>query len=200
PNGSRVRFDRTNLIPFSIDIGTTENLVVNGLGGDDTITASNGLAGLIQLTLDGGAGHDTITAGDGHDTPLGRHGAHLGTGGRASDVAFLGDGDDTFVWNPGDNSDRVDGQGGYDTLQFNGSNDNENFELSAAGSRLQLLRNVGNVTMDVIGVEQVDLNALGGSDVIIVNDLTGTGVFQVNIDLASPAGSGTGDGMRDTVI
>ena len=35
PNGSRVRFDRLNLIPFSLDIGTTENLVVNGLGGDD---------------------------------------------------------------------------------------------------------------------------------------------------------------------
>jgi len=27
------------------------------------ITAGNGLAGLIQLTLDGGAGNDTITGG-----------------------------------------------------------------------------------------------------------------------------------------
>src|SRR4029450_7405172 len=40
PNGSRVRFERSNLVPFSIDIGTSENLVVNALGGDDSITAS----------------------------------------------------------------------------------------------------------------------------------------------------------------
>ena len=66
-NGTRVRFDRTNPAPFFIDIGTTENLVVNANGGDDTFTAGNGLAALIQLTVDGGAGNDTITGGDGND-------------------------------------------------------------------------------------------------------------------------------------
>jgi Ca2+-binding RTX toxin-like protein len=40
-NGSRVRFDRVTPAPFSLDIGTTENLVVDGNGGDDTITAGN---------------------------------------------------------------------------------------------------------------------------------------------------------------
>src|SRR5262245_3455694 len=50
PNGSRVRFDRTNLIPFSINIGTTENLVVNANGGDDSFSASSGLSALIQIT------------------------------------------------------------------------------------------------------------------------------------------------------
>ena len=34
-NGSRVRFDRLSPAPFSLDIGTTENLVVNANGGDD---------------------------------------------------------------------------------------------------------------------------------------------------------------------
>src|SRR5262245_50715092 len=47
PNGTRVRFDRVTPAPFSIDIGTTENLVLNANGGDDTVTASNGLAPLI---------------------------------------------------------------------------------------------------------------------------------------------------------
>src|SRR4029079_5301924 len=60
-NGSRVRFDRTSPAPFFIDIGTTENLVVNANGGDDIITAGNGLATLVHLTLDGRGGHDTIT-------------------------------------------------------------------------------------------------------------------------------------------
>src|SRR5205085_7500794 len=56
-NGTRVRFDRTDPAPFSLDIGTSENLVVNANGGDDTISAGNGLAGLIQITMDGGAGN-----------------------------------------------------------------------------------------------------------------------------------------------
>src|SRR5499433_1832182 len=73
-NGTRVRFDRLDPAPFFLDIGTTENLVVNANGGDDVITASNGLAGLIKLTIDGGAGHDTITGGDGDDTLLGGDG------------------------------------------------------------------------------------------------------------------------------
>ena len=49
-NGTRVRFDRVSPAPFSLDIGTTENLVVNANGGDDVITAGNGLASLIKLT------------------------------------------------------------------------------------------------------------------------------------------------------
>ena len=57
-NGDRVAFDRVNLVPFSLDIGTTERLEVNGQGGDDTITGGDGLEGLIKLKLDGGAGDD----------------------------------------------------------------------------------------------------------------------------------------------
>ena len=34
-NGTRVRFDRLDPAPFSIDIGTTENLVLNMNGGND---------------------------------------------------------------------------------------------------------------------------------------------------------------------
>ena len=46
-NGTRVRFDRVSPAPFFLDIGTTENLVLNMNGGDDTFTAGNGLASLI---------------------------------------------------------------------------------------------------------------------------------------------------------
>ena len=37
----------------------------------------------------------------------------------------MGAGDDTFVWNPGDGSDTVEGQDGNDTMQFNGANVND---------------------------------------------------------------------------
>jgi Ca2+-binding RTX toxin-like protein len=199
-NGTRVRFDRVSPAPFSLDIGTTEKLVLNANGGDDTITAGNGLSPLIQLTLDGGAGNDTITGGDGNDTLIGGDGNDVINGGRGNDTASLGTGDDLFVWNPGDGSDVVDGGAGFDTLQFNGSNANENITISANGSRATLFRDVGAVTMDLNGVERINLVALGGADTIAVNDLTGTDVKQVAIDLASPAGSGLGDGQADTVI
>ena len=135
-NGTRVRFDRVSPAPFSLDIGTTETLVVNANGGDDVITAGNGLSSLIQLTLDGDTGDDQITGGDGNDTLIGGEGNDIINGGRGSDVAQLGTGDDTFIWNPGDGSDVVDGGDGFDALQFNGANINEKINIAArAGTR-----------------------------------------------------------------
>jgi Ca2+-binding RTX toxin-like protein len=198
-NGSRVRFDRISPAPFSLDIGTTENIVVNMNGGDDVFTAGNGLANLIHLTVDGGAGNDTITGGDGNDTLIGGDGNDTITGGRGNDLALLGSGDDTFIWNPGDGSDTVEGQDGTDTLQFNGSNASETMNLSANGSRARLTRDVGNVTMDLNGMEHINIEALGGADNITVQDLTHTGITQVNIDLSATAGSDVGDGQPDHV-
>ncbi len=199
-NGSRVLFARTSPAPFTLDIGTTENLVLHANGGDDIITAGNGLASLIQLTLDGGAGNDTITGGDGNDTLLGGDGNDIVAGGRGNDVAQLGAGDDTFVWNPGDGSDTVEGGSGTDTMLFNGANVSERIDIAANGSRVRFTRDVGNVAMDLNSVEQIQFNALGGADTVTVEDLSGTGVKQVNINLDSPPGSGTGDGQADTVI
>ena len=196
-NGSRVRFDRVSPAPFFLDIGTTENLVVNANGGDDVITAGNGLANLIKLTIDGGAGNDTITGGDGNDTLLGGDGDDLITGGRGNDTALLGAGNDTFVWNPGDGSDVVDGQDGNDTLLFNGANINETINISANGGHARFTRDVANIVMDLDNVEQIQFNALGGADKITVNNLAATDVKQVSINLAATGGGG--DGVADQV-
>ena len=198
-NGARIHLDRVSPSPFSLDIGTTENLVVNGLGGDDTITAGNGLAALIQLTLDGGAGNDTVTGGDGNDQLFGGSGNDVITGGRGDDNAVLGSGDDVFVWNPGDGSDVVSGQNGFDTLVFNGSNANEKIDISANDGAARLFRDVAAVTMD-FSVERIQLAVLGGADTITVNDLSGSGVQQVDVDLAAVPGNTGGDGQADTVV
>jgi Ca2+-binding RTX toxin-like protein len=89
-NGTRVRFDGVSPAPFSLDIGTTESLVLHAGAGNDTITASNGLSSLIGLTLDGGDGNDTITGGDGADQLIGGAGNDLVAGGRGNDTASLG--------------------------------------------------------------------------------------------------------------
>jgi len=54
--------------------------------------------------------------------------------------------------------------------------------------------------MDTAGVERVDFNALGGADTVTVDDLTGTDVDTVNVDLAGALGGGTPDGVADNVI
>src|SRR5947209_4512328 len=172
PNGSRVRFDRLSPGPFSLDIGTTENFVLNMNGGDDVFTAGNGLANLIQLTIDGGDGNDTITGSDGNDTLLGGNGNDVINGGRGNDTARLGSGDDTFTWNPGEGSDVVDGQDGTDTLVFNGANVNEKFDINANHGRVNLTRDIGNVTMDLGGMEHIQLATLGGTDNVTIGDMT----------------------------
>jgi hypothetical protein len=54
--------------------------------------------------------------------------------------------------------------------------------------------------MDTAGIEQVDLNALGGADLVTVDDLSGTDVAGVNVDLAGSLGGTTGDGSVDRVV
>lgn len=168
-----------------------DKLVINGLAGDDKIDASAVEAGAIALTLNGGPGNDLLIGGQANDLLI---------GGQGSDVMLGGPGDDIFVWNPGDGSDVIEGQAGSDTLLFNGANVGEKIDLSANGQRLRFFRDVASITMDCNDIEVVQFNARGGSDTISVNDLTGTGVTAVDLDLSNPPGTGTGDGQPDTVV
>jgi Ca2+-binding RTX toxin-like protein len=172
----------------------TDELVVDGLGGDDTISAAGLTADAAKLTLDGGSGADTLAGGKGADTLLGGDGNDSLDGNAGNDSGSMGPGDDTFVWDPGDGSDVVEGEDGTDTMLFNGANVADQVDLSANGSRLKFLRSPGSVTMDTGGVEQVDFAALGGADVVTVNDLSGTDVRSFDVDL------GAGDGQRDRVV
>jgi Ca2+-binding RTX toxin-like protein len=59
-------------------------------------------------------------------------------------------------------------------------------------------RDIANVAMDLNDVEIADFTARGGADNIVVGDLSGTDVVEVNTDLAAAPG-GPGDGAADTV-
>jgi Ca2+-binding RTX toxin-like protein len=183
-NGTRVRVEREDPAPFSLDVGTTENLVLNANAGDDVIEASGNLSPLVRLTLDGGEGNDRILGGNGADVLLGGAGNDFIDGQQGNDVALLGAGDDVFQWDPGDGSDVVEGQAGFDTLLFNGANANENITISANGGRATFFRDVANITMDLDDVERIDFRALGGAERITLADLQGTEVRDVRIDLA----------------
>jgi Ca2+-binding RTX toxin-like protein len=197
-NGARVRFDRVNPAPFAIDIGTSEKLTVNANGGDDSFSATGNLAALIAITVDGGAGNDTLLGSNGVDLLLGGDGNDFADGQQGNDVALLGAGDDTFQWDPGDGSDVVEGQDGTDAMAFNGSNTSENMDVSANGQRVRFTRDVATITMDLNDVESIVAKTLGGVDNLTVNDLSGTDVGNVVADLASSAGGD--DGQPDNVI
>lgn len=196
-NGTRVRFDRIDPAPFSLDIGTTENLVLNMGGGNDTFSATGNLAPLIKLTVDGGGGDDTILGSNGNDTLRGGDGNDFIDGQQGNDTANLGAGDDIFQWDPGDGSDVIDGGAGSDLMLFNGSNAAEDIDISANGDHARFFRNVASITMDTDNLERIDFNALGGADRITVGDLSGTDVTEVNLNLAATGGAG--DAEPDSV-
>jgi Ca2+-binding RTX toxin-like protein len=176
-----------------------DRLVVQGLGGNDTLTATTLAAGVTALTLDGGAGNDRILGSQGADILIGGDGDDFVFGDNGNDTALLGAGNDVFQWDPGDGSDTVEGQDGTDTLDFNGANVAENITISANGGRAIFFRDVANITMDLDDVETIHFDALGGADNIVVGDLSGTDVTKVEIDLASTLGGSAGDGAIDTV-
>ena len=83
-----MRLDRTGAAASFLDIGATERLLLRAAGGDDTFTATGNLAALIQTTVNGEVGRDTLLGSNGPD---------------------LLDG--------GDDIDFVDGQQGTDTVR-----------------------------------------------------------------------------------
>ena len=188
---------------FSFERADIATIAVNAGDGDDLVRfdESNGAVNTsIPTTLRGGDGDDTLAGGSGAETLRGGDGSDSIDGNRGSDIGLMGDGDDTFVWDPGDGSDVVEGQDGRDTMVFNGAGGAEQFDLSANGNRLRFFRTQGTITMDTAGVERVDVPTLGGADLVTVNDLTGTDVSEVNVDLASTLGGATGDGQPDRIV
>jgi len=88
----RIRLDRTNLVPFNLDIGTSEALALNGLGGDDAITAGD--VGALAVVADGGSGNDSLNGGPGAETFLGGTGNDAISPGAGIDFVSGAEGDD----------------------------------------------------------------------------------------------------------
>jgi hypothetical protein len=178
--------------------GSFHAATVDLRSGDDQFrTISGGVLADVPTTVTAGNGNDIATTGAGRDVLVGGNGADFVNGGVGTDVEVLGNGDDTAGWNPGDGNDTIDGGLGRDTLEFNGSNGDELMSLSANGTSAAFLRNLGNIRMDLDGVERLDLATFGGVDTVTIGDLSGTDVTTAEIDLA--ATTGAPDAKDDTV-
>jgi Ca2+-binding RTX toxin-like protein len=171
------------------------NAQLFGGAGNDTLTGGAG-----NDTLFGGNGNDTLFGGVGNDTLFGGNGNDTLIGGPGNDTLIGGNGNDTFIWNPGDGNDVFDGGRGFDTLDFRGADRpaGETFSIDPNGSGATFNR--PNGTIDLTNVERIQFEAQGEHpDNITINDLTGTDVEQVAIDLGGGA-TGGGDDQVDKVF
>jgi Ca2+-binding RTX toxin-like protein len=180
-NAERVKFQRTNLVPFTLD-ASTERFQVNGLGGTDSLSATDGVGALTLLSVDGGAGDDTVTGSDGADLLLGGEGNDVLSGGggddrivgdRGTDTMNGGAGDDTLVWNNGDGTDVINGDAGRDDVEVNGAPAaGDVFSVQPNGTRIRFDRtNLVPFSLDIGSSETMNANGLGGDDSITVGDV-----------------------------
>jgi Ca2+-binding RTX toxin-like protein len=186
----------------TFDINDFSSISVDAAGGDDFVildTSNGPFTTARPTTVDGGKGDDILIGGSGPERFFGGRGNDTVDGNGGADVAFMGLGNDTFIWDPGDGSDTIDGGAGRDTHVFNGAGGNEVMAATADGSHVRFTRNLGGIVMDLNDFEELDVNALGGTDTVTVNDLAGTGLVDVEVNLANAIRGTTPDGAADTV-
>jgi Ca2+-binding RTX toxin-like protein len=171
------RFFR-NVGDITVDATTVERIEVNSGDGNDVIIASGQTDPTVSLVVEAGGGNDVIVAGAGNDDLKGNTG---------DDVAFGLSGDDRFTWDPGDGDDTFDGGDGTDTLAFNGSNAAELMTVTTLDNGgFRFFRDLGDITVDTINVEHVEVNALGGDDTV-------DGSAQTRSDVALEIRGGAGN-------
>lgn len=190
-------------VPISNGPATVSNTTlirIWGRGGNDELRIDESGSQLPPVELFGEAGNDHLVGASLADLLNGGPGDDFLDGRRGNDTLRGGDDNDSVVWNPGDGSDIVEGDAGQDTLTFNGANIAEIMDFSTNGARVRFTRNIAAIVMDIGGTERVDLNVLGGADNVNVNDLSGTALTEINVNLASTIAGSTGDGAADTVV
>jgi Ca2+-binding RTX toxin-like protein len=206
-NAGRIKFQRTNLVPFTLDT-STERFQVNGLGGNDSVSASDGVGRLTLLSVDGGAGDDTVNGSDGRDLILGGEGNDVLSGGggddrivgdRGSDTMNGGAGDDTLVWNNGDGTDVMNGDDGRDDVEVNGAPAaGDVFTVQPNGARIKFDRsNLVPFSLNIGSSETMHANGLGGDDAISVGEV---GPFAVTASGGSGNDTLTGAGSSETFL
>ena len=173
-NKSRLQVDvgANGFAEFTFNRSAFNRIVVHGAAGADALSIDESFgvfANTEATSLFGDTGNDLLR------------------GGAAAERLFGGIGNDTIDGKRG--RDLIEGGTGSDLVVFNGSNAAEKFTFSANGKRLRFL---AASTVDIAGVERFDLRASGGADNVVVNDLVGTGLGQLNADLAN-------DGAADVV-
>lgn len=161
--------------PAEMTIGLSGSALAAGCAVVDNQRVTCPTAPIAAIAVDTKNGPDTI------DLRAVIHPTMI-TGGGGPDTIFGGTEDDAIVWETFDGSDVVDGGPGTDTLVFrSGSddgtadgNDHDSITIQANGAGFVLMRDMGNVAMDVQDTEVLLLSTFGGYDTVATTGLPGT--------------------------
>jgi Ca2+-binding RTX toxin-like protein len=156
-----------------------------GGGGNDTLIGGGGAD-----TLDGGGGPndtDSLFAGPGSNQVLkGGQGTNQFYAGTGSAQLKGGSGSNFFNWRSGDGAVDVVGQGSHNTLTVSAAEPGDSLEADPNGIGIFVQVSQGQTTLGVItasDVQFVNMDDAGGNASYTINDLTGTGVQNVNVNL-----------------
>jgi hypothetical protein len=163
-----------------MDIGSSETLRANGLGGDDAISV--GAVGAFEVTGSGGSGNDMLTGGGGSETLIGGSGSDTITPGGGLDLVSGDDGDDHVDIRDGA-SDVARGGAGTDSVRADGPNldvldgfekvDRRNVAVHPRAGRGAHRLTIGRATVRVRnGIAAVRVSAPAGSASRSVGTLT----------------------------
>ena len=195
----------------AVNANTITSITVTGDAGANVInlggvtpTTYPGITGL-NVTVDGGGGNDTITGSEHADLLDGDDGDdrivpndNPAPPNVVRDDARGGAGDDTIVWNGGDDDDLNEGGPGTDTIQVNGAGANETFTVNAAGGRVIFDRALptptppGLFNIDIGTAEVLDLNMNAGDDAVTAS--AGLDALGFKLDVDGGAGNDSIDG------
>ena len=166
----------------SFPAGAVHSIVVNGLGGNDTIRIDDARFALTTTrptTIDGGASNDTIRGGKGAETLRGGIGNDTITGLRGNDRIDLGAGTDVSIWNVGHGNDQVTGGTGSDTQRAVGTGGADAIALANQAGKARIAAGPGSTRS--AGVEALVVQAGGGQDTVDAGPLAGLGLTALSL-------------------
>jgi Ca2+-binding RTX toxin-like protein len=151
----------------TVPSNNTITVVVNSGAGNDNVSI-DASADPLKVVLNGEGGNDLLTGGTDADDLRGGDGDDRVVGARGGDDMEGGLGNDTLVWNNGDGSDVIDGDGGAaDTTEVNGNPiGDETFTINPNGARVDFDRTSAGAFQLDMATERLDLNTLGGNDTV----------------------------------
>jgi len=193
--------DSPAIVRADLSTGVAED----GFGGSDTLVGIENLFGSRHADrLTGDEGANVLTGHDGADILIGGPGGDTLIGGTGDDEVFGEAGDDRIIWHSGDGSEAMSDPAGNDVLDVFGSIWNDTIVIGpgAAGVSIDGTSDVPSesdsdgagdlpFTLDIEGIETLNIHTGRGDDSVTVGDMTGGPVTAITIHL------GAGDDSLD---
>jgi len=157
-DGELAIFQRTNLVPFTLTVDSSEEFEVSGLGGDDQLTVGNlDNTGVQRVEFSGGDGSDRFDASNSktRTTAFGDAGDDTLIGGHKNDILAGGQGIDALT-----------GNGGRDQFLYKGNVFENRTPVRNEATGINVLNAADNITDFNIRQDQFLLN---GKDLSLTN-------------------------------